>query len=175
MLVPGPHIAAIPSRPPLPLRLARRSHTVVELEQTRQHSHRERVAECGYPRVPRRRRGRHTLTHPLQRCPHPQPHPPRAPRPLQPRALLPIKHDETELLGQDGHIYRGRRVRQLPVLVGEEDFPRAKPKLSPRQWDARDTDRLLSRPQSTASSLSQPALVGRIQHPGSQAGLGVPD
>ncbi|XP_074703289.1 glutamine-rich protein 2-like [Strix aluco] len=164
MLAPGPHIAAIPSRPPLPPHLAGRSHTVVELEQTPQHSHRERVGECRYPRVPRQCGGRHTLTHPLQRCPHPQPHPPSTPRPLQPRTLLPIKHDETELSGQDGHIYRGRRVRQLPVLVGKEDFPRAKPKLSPRQWDAKDTSRLLSRPQSTASSLSQPGIPTSPEH-----------
>ncbi|CAM9781532.1 unnamed protein product [Bubo scandiacus] len=129
----------------------------------------ERVAECGYPSVPRRCGGRHTLTHPLQRGPRRQPHPPGTPRPLQPPTLLPVKvrmtkHDETELLGQDGHIYRGRRGVQLPVLVGKEDFPRAKPKLSPRQWDARDTSRLLSRPQSAASSLSQPGIPTSPEH-----------
>ena len=70
-------------------------------------SHRERVAECGYPRVPRRRRGRHTLTHPLQRCPHPQPHPPRAPRPLEPRALLPIKVRMTKVGIQRGQARLG--------------------------------------------------------------------
>ncbi|CAM9110867.1 unnamed protein product, partial [Bubo scandiacus] len=150
VLVPGPHIVAIPYMPPLP------PHLAGKMEQTPQHSHRERVAECGYPSVPRRCGGRHTLTHPLQRGPRRQPQPPGTPRPLQPPTLLPIKHDEMELLGQDGHIYRGRRGVQLPVLVGKEDFPRAKPKLSPRQWDARDTSRLLSRPQSAASSLRQP-------------------
>ncbi|CAM9982495.1 unnamed protein product [Bubo scandiacus] len=164
VLVPGPHIVAIPYMPPLPPHLDGRSHTVLEMEQTPQHSHRERVAECGYPSVPRRCGGRHTLTHPLQRGPRRQPHPPGAPRPLQPPTLLPIKHDETELLGQDGHIYRGRRGVQLPVLVGKEDFPRAKPKLSPRQWDARDTSRLLSRPQSAASSLSQPGIPTSPEH-----------
>ncbi|CAM9781186.1 unnamed protein product [Bubo scandiacus] len=164
VLVPGPHIVAIPYVPPLPPHLAGRSHTVLEMEQTPQHSHRERVAECGYPSVPRRCGGRHTLTHPLQRGPRRQPHPPGTPRPLQPPTLLPVKHDETELLGQDGHIYRGRRGVQLPVLVGKEDFPRAKPKLSPRQWDARDTSRLLSRPQSAASSLSQPGIPTSPEH-----------
>ncbi|CAM9147068.1 unnamed protein product [Bubo scandiacus] len=164
VLVPGPHIVAIPYMPPLPPHLAGRSHTVLEMEQTPQHSHRERVAECGYPSVPRRCGGRHTLTHSLQRGPRRQPHPPGAPRPLQPATLLPIKHDEMELLGQDGHIYRGRRGVQLPVLVGKEDFPRAKPKLSPRQWDARDTSRLLSRPQSAASSLSQPGIPTSPEH-----------
>lgn len=113
-----------------------------------------------------------------------------------------------ELLGHDGHIYRGRRDGQLPVLMGKEGmaghtwegdlvgvkgtvvwagcpwgasfspthvppgsphpsslwsllpgFPRDKPKLSPRQWDARDTGRLLSRPQSAGSSLSQPGMA----------------
>ncbi|XP_059684366.1 glutamine-rich protein 2 [Gavia stellata] len=164
MLVPGPHIVAIPSMPPLPLRLAGRPHTFLELEQRQQHGHRERAAECGYPSVPRRCGGRHTLAHPLQRCPRLQPLPPGTPRLLQPPTLLPIKHDEMELLGQDGHIYRGRRDGQLPVLVGKEGFPRAKPKLSPRQWDARDTSCLLSRPQSAGSSLSQPGTAASLEH-----------
>ncbi|XP_026716595.1 glutamine-rich protein 2 isoform X2 [Athene cunicularia] len=202
MLVPGPHIVAIPSMPPLHPNLAGRSHTALDVEETPQHSHRERAAERGYPSVPRRCGGRHTLTHPLQRCPCPQPLLPGALRPLQPQTLPPIKHDEIELLGQDGHIYRGQRGEQLPVLVGKEgtagpcfrrrsgrseggsgvgrvpsflsthvppgspqpsslcsllpNVPRAKPKLSPRQWDTRDTGRLLSRAQSAGSSLSQP-------------------
>ncbi|XP_049669103.1 glutamine-rich protein 2 isoform X2 [Accipiter gentilis] len=161
MLVPGPHIMAIPSMPPLAPRLAGHPHTILELEQTQQHSHREQAAECGYPSVPRHCGGRHTLTHPLQRCPRLQPG---TPRPLQPHILLPIKHDEMELLGQDGHIYRGRRDGQLPVLMGKEGFPRDKPKLSPRQWDARDTGRLLSRPQSAGSSLSQPGTAASLEH-----------
>ncbi|XP_074778477.1 glutamine-rich protein 2-like [Athene noctua] len=202
VLVPAPHIVANPYMPPLPPNFAGRSHAVPEVEQTPQHSHRELAAECGYPSVPRRCGGRHTLTHPLQRCPCPPPLPPGALRPLQPQTLLPTKHDEMELLGQDGHVYRGRRGRQLSVLVGKEgtagppsrrgssggeggsgvgrvpsfppphvppgspqpsslcsllpNFPRAKPNLSPRQRDARDTGRLLSRPQSAVSSLSQP-------------------
>ncbi|XP_074901058.1 glutamine-rich protein 2 isoform X2 [Buteo buteo] len=161
MLVPGPHIVAIPSMPPLAPRLAGRPHTILELEQTQQHGHREQAAECGYPSVPRHCGGRHTLTHPLQRCPRLQPG---TPRPLQPHTLLPIKHDEMELLGQDGHIYRGRRDGQLPVLMGKEGFLRDKPKLSPRQWDARDTGRLLSRPQSAGSSLSQPGTAASLEH-----------
>uniref|UniRef100_A0A663EKF4 DUF4795 domain-containing protein n=2 Tax=Aquila chrysaetos chrysaetos TaxID=223781 RepID=A0A663EKF4_AQUCH len=161
MLVPGPHIVAIPSMPPLVPRLAGRPHTILELEQAQQHSHRERAAECGYPSVPRHCGGRHTLTHPLQRCPRLQPG---TPRPLQPQTLLPIKHDEMELLGQDGHIYRGRRDGQLPVLMGKEGFPRDKPKLSPRQWDVRDTGRLLSRAQSAGSSLSQPGTAASPEH-----------
>lgn len=49
-------------------------------------------------------------------------------------------------------------------------FPRDKPKLSPRQWDARDQGRLLLRPQSAGSSLSQPG-----KHPtGAPAGRGHP-
>ncbi|XP_064323486.1 glutamine-rich protein 2 [Phalacrocorax carbo] len=164
MLVPGPHIVAIPSMPPLPPHLAGRPHTILELEQTQQHGLRERAAECGYPSVPRHCGGRHTLTHPLQRCPRLQPLPPGAPRPLQPPILLPFKHDEMELLGQDGHIYRGRRDGQLPVPVGKEGFPRDKPTLSPRRWDARDTGRLLLRPQSAGSSLSQPGTAASLEH-----------
>ncbi|XP_067164726.1 glutamine-rich protein 2 [Apteryx mantelli] len=136
MLVPGPHVLAIPSMPALPSRHSMHPHTVFELEQIRQHSRslrsgpagprspldaallergarspryahdqlsrhvepeqlryggsagadsptmrdllqlpclgparpRERAAECGYLRVPRRCGGRHTLAHPLRRC-----------------------------------------------------------------------------------------------------------
>ncbi|XP_054703051.1 glutamine-rich protein 2 [Grus americana] len=171
MLVPGPHIVAIPSMPPLPPRLAGRPQTILELEQTQQHGHRERVAECAYPSVPRHCGGQHTLTHPLQRCPRLQPLPPGAPQPLQPPTLLPIKHDEMELLGQDGHIYRGRRDGQLPAFVGKEGSPRDKPKLSPRQWDPQGSGRLLSRPQSAGSSLSQPGTAASPEHrPASSSG-----
>ncbi|XP_074778467.1 glutamine-rich protein 2-like [Athene noctua] len=69
VLVPAPHIVANPYMPPLPPNFAGRSHAVPEVEQTPQHSHRELAAECGYPSVPRRCGGRHTLTHPLQHCP----------------------------------------------------------------------------------------------------------
>ncbi|KAM9258140.1 glutamine-rich protein 2 [Cariama cristata] len=124
VLVPGPHIVAIPSMPPLPPRLAARPHTILKLEQTRQHGHREQAAECGYPSVLRHCGGRHTLNHPLQRCPRRQPLLSGTPQPLQPPTLLPIKGGmmkvKTELVGQDGHIYRGQRDGQLPLLVGRE-------------------------------------------------------
>ncbi|XP_064378625.1 glutamine-rich protein 2 isoform X2 [Dromaius novaehollandiae] len=186
MLVPGPHVLAIPSMPALPSRHSLRPHTVFELEQMRQHGRslrwgpaglpspldalllergarsprcthewmsrdtekvqlhdgagassqmirdllqlpclspvppRERAAECGYPSVPRHCGGRHTLIHPLQRCArrqllaraipgHPEPGP--APAPAK---------DEVELLGQDGHVYKGRRDVRLPAIASKD-------------------------------------------------------
>uniref|UniRef100_A0A8B9CNC9 DUF4795 domain-containing protein n=1 Tax=Anser brachyrhynchus TaxID=132585 RepID=A0A8B9CNC9_9AVES len=67
---------------------------------------RECGAGCGYLRVPRRCGGQHTRTPLLQRCPRLQ--------------HLPPCQDEVELLGQDGHIYKGRRDARLPALVGKD-------------------------------------------------------
>ncbi|XP_068769388.1 glutamine-rich protein 2 isoform X2 [Struthio camelus] len=225
MLVPGPHILAIPSMPALPSRHSVRPHTVFELEQIRQHGRslrsgpagphspldallldrgaqslrcahdqmardiekvqlhyggstrassqmirdllqlpclgpahrRERAAECGYLTVPRHCGGRHTLTHPLQRlarC---------VPGQLEPSAVLTLmKHDEMELLGQDGHIYKGRRATRLPAIAGKDGSPK-KTKLSGassrRPWAAPDAGPLPSRPQSASSPRSPPGTA----------------
>ncbi|KAM6050446.1 glutamine-rich protein 2 isoform 2-T2 [Chlamydotis macqueenii] len=164
MLVPGPHIVAVPSMPPMPSRLSARSHTVLELEQTLQH--RERGAEYGYPSVLRHCGGRHTLTYPLQRCSRLQSGATR----LSQAPAVPHVKDKMDLLGQDGHIYRGQRTG-WPTLASKEGFARDKPKLSPQPWDTRDTSRLLSRPQSTGSLLSQPGTAAQPeQRPASSHG-----
>ncbi|XP_037238706.1 glutamine-rich protein 2-like isoform X4 [Falco rusticolus] len=82
---------------------------------------REQMPEHRHPSMPLQCGGRHTLTTLLQHWPSLQPQPPSTPRLHQPHTQLPIQHnDEVELLGQDGCTYRGRRDRQLPLLVGKE-------------------------------------------------------
>uniref|UniRef100_A0A8B9CPY6 DUF4795 domain-containing protein n=1 Tax=Anser brachyrhynchus TaxID=132585 RepID=A0A8B9CPY6_9AVES len=154
MAVPGPHIVTIPPMPPLPSRLSARPHAVFEPEHLRQHGRGECGAGCGYLRVPRRCGGQHTRTPLLQRCPRLQHLPPCAPGHLQPHAGLPVKQDEVELLGQDGHIYKGRRDARLPALVGKDGSRGDKPQLSPGQRGTQDL--LPSRPHSTMSLLSRP-------------------
>uniref|UniRef100_A0A8C3CWI0 DUF4795 domain-containing protein n=1 Tax=Cairina moschata TaxID=8855 RepID=A0A8C3CWI0_CAIMO len=124
MVVPGPHIVTVPPLPPLPPRLSVRPHSIFEPEQLRQHGHRECGAGCGYLRVPRRCGGQHTRPPPRQRSPQLRHLPPCTPGHLQPHAGLPVKQDEVELLGQDGHIYKGRRDARLPALVGKDGTPR---------------------------------------------------
>ncbi|XP_040386872.1 glutamine-rich protein 2 [Cygnus olor] len=153
MAVPGPHIVTIPPMPPLPSRLSACPHAVFEPEHLRQHGRGECGAGCGYLRVPRRCGGQHTRTPPLQRCPRLQHLPPCAPGHLQPHAGLPVK-DEVELLGQDGHIYKGRRDARLPALVGKDGSRGDKPQLSPGQRGTQDL--LPSRPHSAMSLLSRP-------------------
>ncbi|XP_010719717.2 glutamine-rich protein 2 isoform X4 [Meleagris gallopavo] len=153
MLVPGPHIVTIPPLPPLPSRVTVRPRATFQPEQ----GHREQGAQCGFLQVPRRCGGQHTVTHPLQRCPRPPHLPPYGPTPPQPHGSITKEHGETELLGQDGHIYKGRLEAQLPALAGKEGSARNKPKLSPRHWGAQDTNFLPARPQSALSSLSQPS------------------
>ncbi|XP_068270341.1 glutamine-rich protein 2-like [Nyctibius grandis] len=133
---PGPHIVAMPALPPLTPHLAEHPWPVVELEQPQQPGHREQAAERVYPRVPRQCGGQHTLTAPLQHAPRLQPRPPGTPRLLQPLTMLPSKHDQTQLLGRDGHVYQGRRDEQLPPPAGQ-DGPAAPPQHRPRSCDGR--------------------------------------
>ncbi|XP_062447882.1 glutamine-rich protein 2 isoform X2 [Rhea pennata] len=221
VLVPSPHVLAIPSMPALPSRHSVRPHTVFELEQIRQHGRslrsgpagphspldalllergtrslrcahdqmtrdmekvqlhyggsaraspetirdllqlpclgpvhrRERAAECGYLSVPRHCGGRHTLTHPLQRCARLQHLARCVPAQLEAGPVLTLmKHDEVELLGQDGHVYKGRRETRLPAIAGKDGSLKKKAKLSRassrRPGAAQDMAVLSSRPQS---------------------------
>ncbi|XP_048820796.1 glutamine-rich protein 2 [Lagopus muta] len=152
MLVPGPHIVTIPPLPPLPSRVAVRPRATFQPEQ----GHREQGPLSGFLQVPRRCGGQHTVTHPLQRCPWPPHLPAYGPTPPQPHGGITKEQGEMELLGQDGHIYKGRWDAQLPALAGKEGSLRDKPKLSPRHWGAQDTNFLPVRPQSALSPLSRP-------------------
>ncbi|XP_068007566.1 glutamine-rich protein 2 isoform X2 [Melanerpes formicivorus] len=151
MLVPGPLAATIPSMPSLPSRLTGDLQAILQQEQAQQHSHREQVGEGRYPTVPRHCGGQHTLTQRLQRCQPLHSLPPGTPQPLH--ATLHAQRNPTELLGQDGHIYRGQQEPPLPE--GKEGFQRGKARLPPRQGDTQDTVRLLSRPQSAGPLLGQ--------------------
>ncbi|XP_065541876.1 uncharacterized protein LOC136017490 [Lathamus discolor] len=94
--VPGSPIPPIPPFPPLVPHVTGRSQPVLKTEQT----HREPMAACRYPTVPRQCGGQHTLTRPLQRSLRLPLIQPSAPEALQPSTLLPSK-DKIELLGQD--------------------------------------------------------------------------
>ncbi|XP_072208423.1 glutamine-rich protein 2 [Excalfactoria chinensis] len=153
MLVPGPHIVTIPPLPALPSRVPVRPRGATFQPE---HVHREQGAPCGLMQVPRHCGGQHTVTHPLQRCPRPPHGPPYCPAPPQPHGSIGKEHAEMELLGQDGHIYKGRWDVQLPALAGKEGSPRDKAKPSPRQWGAQDTNLLPMRPHSALYPLSQP-------------------
>ncbi|XP_062465396.1 glutamine-rich protein 2-like isoform X2 [Pezoporus occidentalis] len=96
MRMPSSPIPPIPSFPPLVPHVTGQSHPIRKTEQI----HRERMAACRYPTVPRQCGGQRTLTHPLQRSLRLQPVQPSTPQTLQPPTLLPSKQDNIELLGQ---------------------------------------------------------------------------
>ncbi|XP_065541912.1 glutamine-rich protein 2-like isoform X1 [Lathamus discolor] len=107
--VPGSPIPPIPPFPPLVPHVTGRSQPVLKTEQT----HREPMAACRYPTVPRQCGGQHTLTRPLQRSLRLPLIQPSAPEALQPSTLLPSKQDKIELLGQDS-----RRAGPCPSAPG---------------------------------------------------------
>ncbi|XP_077020018.1 glutamine-rich protein 2-like isoform X1 [Tamandua tetradactyla] len=109
------------------------------------------MADYSYSSVPRRCGGSHTLTYPYRRnrLQHLSP------------GLLPaeetqaaMKHDEVDILGLDGHIYKGRMDTRLPGIVCKDTPGLAKHKAKQsrphghRQQSLSDNHQLLSRPQS---------------------------
>ncbi|XP_061232491.1 glutamine-rich protein 2-like [Neopsephotus bourkii] len=142
MRVPGSPIPPIQPLPPLVPHITGQPHPVLKTE----HTHRERMAACRYPALPRQSGGQHTLTHPLQRSLHLQLLQPSAPQTLQPSTLLPSKHDKIELLGQDSR--RTDPCSSAPGTTGPLEqrsasshshllqVHRPHPPLQPRRMDA---------------------------------------
>uniref|UniRef100_A0A670XWY1 DUF4795 domain-containing protein n=1 Tax=Pseudonaja textilis TaxID=8673 RepID=A0A670XWY1_PSETE len=69
------------------------------------------MADISYMSVPRHCGGSHTLTHPFRRS-----------MKLQ-QFISPLeKHEEVDILGLDGHIYKGRMDTHLPSITGKESI-----------------------------------------------------
>uniref|UniRef100_I3MTN6 DUF4795 domain-containing protein n=2 Tax=Ictidomys tridecemlineatus TaxID=43179 RepID=I3MTN6_ICTTR len=105
-----------------------------------------------YSTVPRRCGGSHTLTYPYRRSR--QQHlsqGPYAPEEIQ----IAMKHDEVDILGLDGHIYKGRMDTRLPGILNKDTSGVSKHKTKqPRPHLLRhqalgNIGQLPSRPQST--------------------------
>ncbi|XP_019398193.1 PREDICTED: glutamine-rich protein 2 isoform X1 [Crocodylus porosus] len=165
MVVPGPTITRIPSVPMLPTHRSVRPYTVYELEQVRQQCRSDKMAEmeCGYLSVPRHCGGSHTITYPyrrytrLQQIAHCVPG-----HPGETTMLAVMKHGEVDILGLDGHIYKGRMETKLPSISGKNGPLKTKSKLSQssfqKQSTVMDMDSFPARPQSAKlSSLSNTA------------------
>nr|XP_027811539.1 glutamine-rich protein 2 [Marmota flaviventris] len=103
-----------------------------------------------YSTVPRRCGGSHTLTYPYRRSR--QQHlsqGPYAPEEIQ----IAMKHDEVDILGLDGHIYKGRMDTRLPGILNKDRVSKHKTKQPrphlPRHQALGNIGQLPSRPQST--------------------------
>ncbi|XP_012517697.1 PREDICTED: glutamine-rich protein 2 [Propithecus coquereli] len=102
-----------------------------------------------YSTVPRRCGGSHTLTYPYRRsrlqhlsqglCPAEE-------------IQIAMKHDEVDILGLDGHIYKGRMDTRLPGILTKDTAGISKHKSKQsrphRQRSLSDSSQLPSRPQS---------------------------
>ncbi|XP_056257211.1 glutamine-rich protein 2 isoform X2 [Seriola aureovittata] len=104
---PGPHLMTLPSTPGFPSNKSIRPFTVYALEQFRQHYRSERIAELAdysHLAVSRSCGGSHTVTSASQRrtgLQYMKHH-------NQPEGDGVIQSEEVDIIGLDGHIYRGR-------------------------------------------------------------------
>ncbi|XP_023692691.1 uncharacterized protein [Paramormyrops kingsleyae] len=112
--VPGPHLVTVPLAPSFPLHKSSRPHTIYEMEQVRQHYQSERIPEpegSGFLPTSRNCGGSHTLTQPsrrylrLQHLAHVAP----AEEEALPQGAGCAQAEEVDVLGLDGHVYRGRQ------------------------------------------------------------------
>ncbi|XP_072846600.2 glutamine-rich protein 2 isoform X4 [Pogona vitticeps] len=89
------------------------------------------MADYSYISVPRHCGGSHTLTYPYRRYGRLQQFAQCMP-PLhadEGTMLAMMKHEEVDILGLDGHIYKGRMDTQLPSLTGKDGMSRLRNKL----------------------------------------------
>ncbi|XP_066471190.1 glutamine-rich protein 2 isoform X3 [Tiliqua scincoides] len=130
MVVPGPQISSLPAVPGLPAHPSLRPYMVYEMEQMRQLSRNDRlpdVADCTYLSIPRHCGGSHTLTYPYRRYGRLQQFA-QCMLPDENSMVAMMKHEEVDILGLDGHIYKGRMDTQLPSIT-EKDGSRSRNKL----------------------------------------------
>ncbi|CAI5766092.1 Uncharacterized protein PODLI_1B042761 [Podarcis lilfordi] len=89
------------------------------------------MSDFSYISVPRHCGGSHTLTYPYRRYGRLQQFA-QSMAPVQPdeNAMLAVmKHEEVDILGLDGHIYKGRMDAQLPSITGKDGVLRPRNKL----------------------------------------------
>ncbi|XP_038480847.1 glutamine-rich protein 2 isoform X11 [Canis lupus familiaris] len=140
------------------------------------------TADYTYSSVPRRCGGSHTLTYPYRR--NRLQHPSQGLYPTE-EVQIAMKHDEVDILGLDGHIYKGRMDTRLPGILSKDTsfsgMPKHKAKQSRphvhRQQSLSDNSQLPSRPQSAqmlAGSSSAPSQPQKDRPVSSEGHLSQP-
>ncbi|XP_067334274.1 uncharacterized protein [Channa argus] len=118
---PGPHLVTLPSSPGFPSHKSIRPFTVYALEQFRQHYRSERIAELtdySHLVVSRSCGGSHTIASPSQRRTGLQ----FIKHHSQPEVDGIVQSEEVDILGLDGHIYKGR-LNPPPIRSTETKLP----------------------------------------------------
>ncbi|CAK7291844.1 Glutamine-rich protein 2 [Vulpes lagopus] len=140
------------------------------------------TADYTYSSVPRRCGGSHTLTYPYRR--NRLQHLSQGLYPTE-EVQIAMKHDEVDILGLDGHIYKGRMDTRLPGILSKDTsvsgMPKHKAKQSRphvhRQQSLSDNGQLPSRPQSAqmlAGSTSAPSQPQKDRPMSSEGHLSQP-
>ncbi|XP_035392364.1 uncharacterized protein C16orf96 homolog isoform X2 [Electrophorus electricus] len=134
ILTPGPHLVTLPSPPGLPSHKTNRPYTIYEMEQMRHHSRSERIPEMteyGYLALSRSCGGSHTLTFANRRYSRLQhiTHLIQTEEDSQVMSSpgLQVQPEEVDILGLDGHIYKGR-LNNRAVKTVEARLPTISPK-----------------------------------------------
>ncbi|KAL8163177.1 UNVERIFIED_CONTAM: hypothetical protein K2H54_013518 [Gekko kuhli] len=95
------------------------------------------MADYSYVSVPRHCGGSHTLTYPYRRFGRlqqlaqcvPPVHPEENTMLAMMKVMNEEEHEEVDILGLDGHIYKGRMDAQLSSITAKDNVPRMKAKL----------------------------------------------
>ncbi|XP_072550256.1 uncharacterized protein [Salminus brasiliensis] len=141
MTTPGSHLMTVPSAPGLPSHKSNRPYTIYELEQVRQHSKSEHIPEMAtysYLAMSRSCGGSHTLTYTNRRYSRLQ----HITQLIQTEddglamssSGLRVQPEEVDILGLDGHIYKGRLntravktlESRLPTISSKEGICKSK-------------------------------------------------
>ncbi|XP_061080714.1 glutamine-rich protein 2 [Conger conger] len=180
MMTPGPHLVTVPAAPGFPSHRSSRPYTVFELEQVRQNCRSDKIPEMAdYSYLARSCGGSHTLTYPNRRYTRLQhiaqfiQEGEEVPSPVVTGSSLRI-HEEVDILGLDGHIYKGRMnpkaikglEARLPTISAKEGFLRSKDKTSRSQSQksgAEPARAVPVRPQSARTHWSQSASVSSLR------------
>ncbi|XP_062840801.1 glutamine-rich protein 2 [Trichomycterus rosablanca] len=135
MITPGPNLLLVPSPPRLPSHKSNRPYTTYELDQVRQYSRSERIPEmANYSDLAMSRNcgGSHTAAYANRRynnSKHITHLIPAEENSLEmPISTLQIQPEEVDILGLDGHIYKGRvnnralktKESRLPIISSKE-------------------------------------------------------
>ncbi|XP_048847752.1 uncharacterized protein LOC125718171 isoform X2 [Brienomyrus brachyistius] len=164
--VPGPHLVTVPLAPSFPPHKSSRPHSFYEMEQVRQHYQSERIPEpegSGFLPMSRGCGGSHTLTQPSRRYLRQQ-HLAHAAPPEEeasPQGARRAQAEEMDVLGLDGHVYRGRQRSmeiRLPNISKEgTDRSRAAKTALPQRAGATELGSRTPRRPHSAESQRGPA------------------
>uniref|UniRef100_A0A8D0SHH8 DUF4795 domain-containing protein n=1 Tax=Sus scrofa TaxID=9823 RepID=A0A8D0SHH8_PIG len=110
------------------------------------------TADYTYSTVPRRCGGSHTLTYPYRRSR--LQHPSQGLCPTE-EIQIAMKHNEVDILGLDGHIYKGRMDTRLPGILSRDSECPGGPE-APRAWLGSHRSALLLEAQALRPHAHQP-------------------